>query len=42
VESGCEVVDGEVDRDVLDADGGAQLCDDALVDLVATSSTPSL
>ena len=34
VESGCEVVDGEVDGDVLDADGGAQLCDDALVDLV--------
>jgi len=29
VESGCDVVDG----DVLDADGGAQLCDDALVDL---------
>jgi len=33
VESGCDVVDGEVDGDVLDADGGAQLCDDALVDL---------
>jgi hypothetical protein len=33
VESGFDVVDGEVDGDVLDADGGAQLCDDALVDL---------
>ena len=33
MESGYDVVDGEVDGDVLDADGGAQLCDDALVDL---------
>ena len=34
MEAGCEVVDGEVDGDVWDAGDGAQLCDDALVDLV--------